>query len=270
MKFNLVMDLEEKYIAENQQIIAGLAAVHNIISRNITGVGKADNLVVLTDSEDAAEKWRGYAVIGIEHKRKLSGIMYVVEELEDVDEGYISLVYHRKHRIPMTIMETEHLILRELLPKDAKDLCELYKDKEATQYITPVHEVSEEKEYMEAYARNMYGFYGYGMWGVVRKRDNKLIGRAGIEHRTLDGEVFCELGYFIGAKYQQKGYGFSAAQAVLQVAEKLGVEELIAYINEKNTPSIKLAQKLRFRFWKKSWDGETFLVYRIKTCSYSE
>ena len=265
MKFNLILDLEEQYIKENQKVINEFAVSHNVMNSGNVRMKGRENVLVFTDSKSNITKWDGYAVIGIEHGKRIGGIPYVVEEIEDVDEAYMNLVYHRKHQIPMTIMETENLILREMQEADANDLCGLYEDKGAVRYIAPIHEVSEEKEYIKAYVKNMYGFYGYGMWSVVRKSDNRLIGRAGIEHRTLDGVVFCELGYFIGAKYQQMGYGYEAAKAVLEVAPRLGVKELVAYIHEKNTPSVKLVQKLGFSFWKSLWDGENFLIYKMKS-----
>ena len=46
-------------------------------------------------------------------------------------------------------METENLILREMQVADANDLCGLYEDKDAVRYIAPIHEISEEKEYIK-------------------------------------------------------------------------------------------------------------------------
>lgn len=269
MIFTLIMDLQEEYLAKNKEIVEFLSKKNRVIRPEEVKEGDMENPLVLTDDVNATEKWKTYAVIGIEHTEEIRGVDYVAEELFDVDEEYMSLVYHRKHGILRTIAKTKRLVIREVGPNDAEDICRLYEDKEAVRYIPPIHGVMEEKEYMQAYVKNMYGFYGYGMWGVIRESDNRLIGRVGIENRTMDGKVFCELGYFIGAEYQGNGYALEAAQAVMLEAKRLGICELIAYIHKKNTPSIRLAQKLGFCFWQESYDGAKFLVYR-KIISHPE
>lgn len=44
----------------------------------------------------------------------------------------------------------------------------------------------------------MYGMYGFGMWLVKDRDTDKLIGRAGLELRLIDGVEEMELGYIIG------------------------------------------------------------------------
>ncbi|MDD6573241.1 MAG: GNAT family N-acetyltransferase, partial [Thermoflexaceae bacterium] len=170
--------------------------------------------------------------------------------------------YSRKFHLPVIIKETSRLILREITPGDAEAVRRLYEDKESTQYIPGLCGQEMERETVTAYIKNMYGFYGYGMWVVVRKRDNCLIGRAGIENRMISGKMYHEIGYFIGKEYQKRGYGEEAAQAVIMTARELGIKELVAYMNKKNAPSIKLARKLGFHYWKKLYDGDKYVVYR--------
>lgn len=43
----------------------------------------------------------------------------------------------------------------------------------------------------------MYGMYGFGMWLVKDRDTDKLIGRAGLELRLIDGVEEMELGYII-------------------------------------------------------------------------
>lgn len=268
MKRTLIIDLEDEYIKKNQEKLKELKKNYNILLYNKEDGSvfreMGQGLVVLSDDEQALSKWREYAVLAVEHGKRIYGISYVVDELEDVDEEYLQVVYARRFGIPLVIWETERLIIREIAEEDAKAVCALYEDKDNTRFLPAVGTLNEEREQIRTYAQNMYGFYGYGMWVVIRKNDNRLIGRAGIEHRMIGGELHCEIGYFIEKKFQGMGYGMEAAGAVLGAAEKLEMEELIAYIHEKNIPSIKLAQRLGFSFWQEFTDGERFLVYQKK------
>lgn len=73
----------------------------------------------------------------------------------------------------------------------------------------------------------MYGFFEHGLWLVIRKEDNKVIGRAGIENREIDGELQKELGYLIGKPWQGKGY---AAEACLAILDYVKERELCSHL----------------------------------------
>ena len=97
----------------------------------------------------------------------------------------------------------------------------------------------------------MYGFYNYGLWLVFLKDTNKLIGRAGIEHREIDGEMCHEIGYLIDKKYQRNHYALEACKFIVDYAfEEVGVSSLVACINKNNIPSIKLVENLGFSEYK--------------------
>lgn len=273
MVTTLIIDLEENYILQNIRTIKEYSGKYKIKMANagydsdfLKKVPDEPvnpwNVLVLSDAPDAAIKWKGYAVLAVEHGKRISGIEYVAEGLKQVEDGYMNYVYSRKFHLPVIIKETSRLILREITPGDAEAVLRLYEDRESTQYIPGLSGQEMERETVAAYIKNMYGFYGYGMWVVVRKRDNCLIGRAGIENRMISGTMYHEIGYFIGKGYRKRGYGKEAAQAVVKAAEELGIRELIAYINKKNTPSIKLSQNLGFHYWRKLYDGEKYVIYR--------
>lgn len=118
-----------------------------------------------------------------------------------------------------------------------------------TDYIEPLYENrDEEEEYTRAYIDNMYHFYGYGLWVVCLKDNGKIIGRAGISNREVDGENKLEIGYIIGKPYWHQGYAFEACKAVCKFArEEIMVNDMVAFIDGENTASINLAKKLGFK-----------------------
>lgn len=168
------------------------------------------------------------------------------EGFEEIDLEFLIHVYERHHGIPWTILTTERCVVREFSMDYLDDLFELYAGKGMTDYVEPLYSYEEEREYQEAYIRNMYGFYGYGMWLVCDKNTGKLIGRAGLEHREeLAGEM--ELGYAIGVPYQRQGYATEVCEAILKYAHKeLEQTSLCCLIEEENHVSEHLARKLGF------------------------
>lgn len=97
------------------------------------------------------------------------------------------------------------------------------------------------------YIVNRYPFYDYGMWTILDKSTGMVIGRAGLEEREVDGEVYTELGYMIHHLYRRKGIAFEVCQAILEYAKTiLYLEEIHLFVHVGNTASKRLAQKLGF------------------------
>ncbi len=120
-------------------------------------------------------------------------------------------------------------------------------------------------EFTKAYINNMYKFYGYGIWLVCLKANNKIIGRAGLSNREVDGVNMLELGYVIGEEYQSKGYAFEACNAVCEFAENtLYKNELVCFIRKENIPSVRLAEKLGFELVDYVQSEDNVYAYYLK------
>lgn len=171
---------------------------------------------------------------------------YCVENLEQMEDDYLERVYRRFKGLPWEIVQTNRLKIREITVEDVLRLYELYEDSSITQYMEPLFsEPSQEKAYTKEYIKNIYGFYGYGMWVMEEKISGKVIGRVGIEYKEgFDG---LELGFMLGVDYQHKGYALEACKAVLAYGVKeLNQKEYCAFMDAGNTASIKLCERLGF------------------------
>ena len=94
--------------------------------------------------------------------------VYCVESLEDIDGEYLERIYRRTKGIPWNIVETEHLLIREIIPEDVPRLYELYSDDSITKYMDNLYsDPEQELSYTRDYIQNIYGFYGYGMWIIT-------------------------------------------------------------------------------------------------------
>lgn len=144
-------------------------------------------------------------------------------------------------------METPRLIIREMSIMDLDDLYSIY-DENVTKYVENLYEDrKEEEEFTSAYIKNMYGYYGYGLW-ILQLKDGTIIGRAGLSNRMVDGEIKLEAGYLVGSSFQRNGYAFEAMSYIIEYAfDELESEEINCFIKEGNTPSIKLAERLGFK-----------------------
>lgn len=217
-------------------------------------INKAD--VRITDSPamaaDYASRNIPYIVVLNEQNRAeaFPSGSFCVERAEDIDDMYRDRVYRRFRGLPWDIAETQRLTIREITVGDVPRLYELYCDESITRYMEPLFpEMEKEIEYTKAYIENVYRFYGYGMWVIVQKQSGAVIGRVGLEYKEgFDG---LELGFMLGTAYQHRGYAYEACSAVLKYGmEYLGASCFYAIINEDNTASIRLCERLGFMMTK--------------------
>ena len=231
-------------------------------------VEERQNLLLIAATDDTIQMGKVYDVAMLGYNKDshfLSGVEYVIDGFEEVEASFLEKVHQRYHQIPWTIAETKRCIIRELCMEDFDALFELYKDKELTKYTEPLLEYEEELNKQRAYIDHMYRYFGYGMWLVFLKDTGELIGRAGLENRQIydferksinsdvyeasEGKTVTELGYLIKRKHQGQGLAKEVCHAILQHAEEeLGIHELNCFIEEGNTPSIKLAESLGFSY----------------------
>lgn len=133
---------------------------------------------------------------------------------------------------------------------------------EHTQYLDPL----ESYEQFCNYIVHRYPFYGYGLWIIVEKATGQVIGRAGLEEREIDGQVYTELGYVIHHLYQRQGIAYEICQEILSYAQKtLYMEEMYGFTHLENIASQKLLEKLGFQFQGEKYsDGVKMKCYYKK------
>lgn len=171
---------------------------------------------------------------------------YCVESMDDIDERYLERVYRRFAGLPWDIAQTKRLKIREITVADVARLYELYRDGSITRYMGALFpDPEQEKAYTEDYIKNVYGFYGYGMWVLEEKAGGRVIGRAGLEYR--EGFEGLELGYMLGVDYQHMGYAYEACRAIISYGvSELGQKEYCSFVDRENAASIRLCERLGF------------------------
>ena len=154
----------------------------------------------------------------------------------------------------MQIAETERLILREWTLDDAEDFYRIYTDAETMrfQHLPENYSVEVERYYLGRHIENYYETLGFGIWAVIFKENNRLIGRCGLVRQPLEGSEVIEVSYLIEREFWNQGFASEAASSALKLGfEKYNFQRLVAFIDPRNTASIRVAEKTGMRFERK-------------------
>ena len=143
----------------------------------------------------------------------------------------------------MKILETERLLLRGLEQGDFKDVCKLLQNDE----VMYAYEGAFNDQEVQNWLDRQFGRYrhdGFGLWGVVEKGSNELIGQCGITYQEFDGKRVPEIGYLFRKEFWHKGFAIEAAVACREYAfHTLGFEEVYSIIRDTNIASQKVARR---------------------------
>ncbi|MDE6744822.1 MAG: GNAT family N-acetyltransferase [Lachnospiraceae bacterium] len=189
-------------------------------------------------------KKQGYPVIAyLRDDMSLDVSPYAVKSLLALDEEYLARVYCHSKGIPQVIITTDRLIIREMAMSDLDALLEIYETNEKTAFFQAFYDNREEAAaYLADYIRNVYDFYGFGIWGICLKEDSAMADDIS-DAQMIDLSIWCpligiigltprdealELGYALAKAYQGRKYIVEAREAVIEYAkEVLGYQEII-------------------------------------------
>lgn len=139
------------------------------------------------------------------------------------------------------ILETERLYLRELDQNDYGSLCKILQDEEAMYAYEGAFSDAEVQEWLDRQILR-YQKWGFGLWAVILKETDEMIGQCGLTMQPWKGEETLEIGYLFQRLYWHKGYATEAAGACKRYAfEVLHAEEVCSIIRDTNTASQRVA-----------------------------
>lgn len=139
------------------------------------------------------------------------------------------------------ILETERLYLREMEQSDYASLCKIMQDEETMYAYNGTYSGSETQEWLDRQL-SRYEKYGFGLWAVVLKETNEMIGQCGLTMQDWNGREVLEIGYLFQRSYWHSGYATEAAKACKEYAfSQLGAEEVCSIIRDTNTASQNVA-----------------------------
>ncbi len=139
------------------------------------------------------------------------------------------------------ILETERLYLQEMQQLDYPSLCKILQDKEVMYAYEGVFTDEEVQEWLDKQLKR-YLDNGFGLWAVILKETNEMIGQCGLTMQDFNGNQILEIGYLFQKAYWHKGYASEAAIACKEYAfEELNADEVFSIIRDTNTASQNVA-----------------------------
>ena len=146
-------------------------------------------------------------------------------------------------------LRTPRLVLRDLTPADAPFIQTLLNDPSFIRNIGDrrVRTIEDARAYIANGPAASYAAHGFGLYLVERNDSATPIGICGLLRR--DALPDPDLGFAFLPAYWNQGYAFESASAVRHYARtELGIGRLLAITNPANAPSMRLLEKLGFRF----------------------
>jgi len=147
------------------------------------------------------------------------------------------------------ILETDRLILRELLVSDAEAFFAMDSNPNVHRYLwnKPTQEIEETIETI-AFVRKQYVDNGIGRFAVISKETNEFMGWAGLKFNTemVNNKTnFYDIGYRLDEKFWGKGYASEASFVWLKYAfETLKIKTIDAAAHSDNSASNRILEKI--------------------------
>lgn len=150
-----------------------------------------------------------------------------------------------KEKFP--VLETERLVLRQIIKDDAVNILEYLSDENVMKYygLEPFRSIDEALEEIDWY-QSVFDENSGIRWGITIKEQGIVIGSCGFlnmvpqHHRS-------EIGFELSKDYWGQGIASEALAAVIQYGfEQLNLQRIQALIEPPNIPSQKLVKKNGF------------------------
>jgi len=144
-------------------------------------------------------------------------------------------------------IQTERLILREIMLEDAQTLFKYWSDIEVTKYlnIDPFINMGQAVN-MIRLLKSLFPRREGIRWVIVRKKDDLVIGTCGF-NSWIKKSSRGEIGYELGREFWKKGYATEALAEIIKFGfERMNLNRIEAFTVPEALQSINVLQKFGF------------------------
>ena len=163
------------------------------------------------------------------------------------------------------MLETDRLKLREMTMDDVDPLLVIFSNPEVMKSFGGL--LFDRKQMEQWVRRNLdhQRQYGYGLFSVMLKFNDVLVGDCGLEHMEVDGQAEVGIGYDFRSDYWGRGLATEAAAAVRDFAlVELALPRVVSLIRPDNVASLRVAEKIGMAKEKEIKRGEaTYWVFSL-------
>lgn len=141
------------------------------------------------------------------------------------------------------ILETKRLYLREMEQSDYNALCKILQDEKTMYAYEHGFNDVEVQEWLDR-QRKRYRNDGFGLWAVILKETEEMIGQCGLTIQDCAGKQVVEIGYLLQRAFWHKGYAIESAIACKNYAfNHLMLDEVYSIIRDTNIASQQVAKR---------------------------
>ncbi len=166
------------------------------------------------------------------------------KELIEIKRALIYKIFTR-----MPEIETDRLLLRKMLTRDADDMHEYAKRNDVTEYLTwyPHPDRQYTHDYLE-YIGTRYRAGDFFDWAVTLKSSGKMIGTCGFTSFDFANDC-AEMGYVLNPLYRGRGIMPEALSAVMKFGfDNLALNRAEAKFISGNDASRRVMEKVGMKF----------------------
>jgi RimJ/RimL family protein N-acetyltransferase len=166
------------------------------------------------------------------------------------------------------VIETERLRLRGHTLADFEHSARMWGDERVSRFIGGKPSTREESWRRFFSFPGHWALMGHGYWLIEEKATGAYVGDGGFGSfkRELGDVEFSapEQGWALSPEFHGRGYATEAAAAQIKWAEKhFGRSDFVCLIAPQNTPSLRVAEKLGYREFKRTaYKGEPSVLLR--------
>jgi len=144
------------------------------------------------------------------------------------------------------IIETERLLVRELVEDDAEAFHALNSDPDVMRYTGEPLSESVEQARLRLRAYPDYRERGYGRWALALKADGHVVGFNGLKYLPELGET--DLGFRLRTEFWGQGLATESSLSIVRYGfETLGLERIVGLVLPQNVASIRVLEKVGMR-----------------------
>ena len=145
------------------------------------------------------------------------------------------------------ILETERLLLREIIKEDAQSIYNCFSNNDVTRYygLDTLTSIEQAEQFVDLFSKNYIEKRGI-RWGIEIKDKEGIIGTIGFNAWSPKHKK-AEIGFELNPKYWQKGYATEAVSKVISYGfEEFDLTRIGAVVFIENKASNELLRKLGF------------------------
>jgi [ribosomal protein S5]-alanine N-acetyltransferase len=159
--------------------------------------------------------------------------------------------------------ETERVRAHRLQPEHFSLLLAMHEDTTTMATLGGVRSEQQTRDYLQRFLSH-WEENGFGMW-LLYDREHQFLGRAALRRMELDNQMEVEVGCALLASFWRRGFaGEIVGELVGMAFERLKLADLVGFALPDNRPSIRILEKLGFRYEKDiEHAGRWHVLYRL-------